>query len=400
MKVSYVISGDFVQENGKLNVTAELTRVSDDRLLWRDTLVADPTQLMKLHEDMAERLQSGVVGTLGGKAIKEDIPVPHNPRAYDLYLRSVAVPRDPVPNKAAISALNEALAEDPDYAPAWRELAWRAYLDASYSTGGEKLYQVSADASARAAALDPNGTANSITIRIEHGNVEEGFDEALRLLSRRPDASNAHFEMSYVYRYAGLLDQAAQECNTSLAIDPGDYLFRSCSKVFIYKKDYPRAQLFLNLDGNSGWTVREQMQAALRQQNYEMALAMGIIAIESGYKDSQLVVTRLEHKPAAEMSKVAAKAESDALQQADSEEAYEVAAMLSFAGQTDRSLRVLKNAIHRGYCATPLLDLDPLLSNVSTQPEFQQIRTISASCQQSFLNHMKSAQTRISPSSN
>ena len=52
------------------------------------------------------------------------------------------------------------------------------------------------------------------------------------------------------------------------------------------------------------------------------------------------MVTKLEHKPPAVLSKVAAQAETDAIKQADSEEAYEVAAMLSFAGQTDRAFRV------------------------------------------------------------
>ena len=146
--------------------------------------------------------------------------------------------------------------------------------------------------------------------------------------------------------------------------------------------------------------MREQLQAALRQQNDELALAMGIIAIESGYKDSQLVVTKLEHKPPAVLSKVAAQAETDAIKQADSEEAYEVAAMLSFAGQTDRAFRVLKNAIQRGYCATPQLDIDPLLANLRNQAEFQKIRSLSVACRQSFLDHVKSVQAKVTPSSN
>jgi DNA-binding winged helix-turn-helix (wHTH) protein/TolB-like protein len=38
MRVSYVVSGDFVNEGGNLKVTTELTRVADDHVLWRDSV--------------------------------------------------------------------------------------------------------------------------------------------------------------------------------------------------------------------------------------------------------------------------------------------------------------------------------------------------------------------------
>ena len=38
---------------------------------------------------------------------------------------------------------------DPDYAPAWAELGIRAYYDATYSDGGETMYQLSNQACAQ-----------------------------------------------------------------------------------------------------------------------------------------------------------------------------------------------------------------------------------------------------------
>jgi len=34
---------------------------------------------------------------------------------------------------------------------------------------------------------------------------------------------------AYVLRYAGMLDQAQKECDAGVAIDPGDFNWRSCS---------------------------------------------------------------------------------------------------------------------------------------------------------------------------
>ena len=388
MKVSYVISGDFVNENGNLKVTTELTRVSDDSVLWRDSVVAPISELVRLHEDLAQRLQDGVIARVGGPPITNEIPVPHHPRAYDMYLRAVAMPRDPTPNRTAIALLKEAISEDPDYAPAWSELSWRYYLDAEYSSGGETSYRLSDEATARATALDPNGTTNAVAQKADHGELEGAYDEARTLLSRRPDSSDAHFEMSYVYRYAGLLDKAAKECDAALMIDPGNFLFRSCSKVFLYKGDKARAQTFFDLDGNSGWSVRQEMQLALRQKDDAFALALAIIALESGYKDVGIVVAQLEHKPLGEVAQIAAREESDVMEQTDPEEKYETAAMLSFAGQNDAAMKVLKSAIDTGYCATPLLESDPLLSNLRVRMEFQKVKLQAEQCQQQFLAHM------------
>lgn len=389
MHVEYVISGDFESEAGALKVTAELTRVSDDRVAWRD-MVSEPTsEMVRLHEELAERLQNGVLARIGGSEITAEIPVPHRQRAYDMYLRAVAMPRDPTPNHTAIALLKEAIAEDPDYAPSFSELAWRYYLDAEYSGGGERSYRMSEEATARATALDPNGTTNAVAQKAEHGNLQAAYDEAQGLLARRPDSSDAHFEMSYVYRYAGLLDQAAKECNAALTIDPGNFLFRSCSKVFLYQGNKARAQTFFDLDGNSGWSVRQEMQSALRQKDDAFALALAITALESGYKDVEIVVAKLEKKSADVLARVAAREEEDAMDQIDPEEKYETAAMLSFTAESDRAGKILKSALESGYCATPLLDHDPLLNNLRTRPEFQELKSLASRCQQHFVDHVR-----------
>jgi hypothetical protein len=59
---------------------------------------------------------------------------PKSEEAYDLYLRSIAVPRDVAPNKGAIAMLERAVAIDPSYAPAWEALGLRYYPVAAAHT--------------------------------------------------------------------------------------------------------------------------------------------------------------------------------------------------------------------------------------------------------------------------
>ena len=397
LKASYVISGYFANDAGQLAVTAEMSRVADDRVLWRETLSATPDQLLRLHDDLAWSLQKGVVGVLGSGQLTGTIPVPHSQRAYDLYLRSVAVPRDPQPNKEAIVDLAESVKEDPSYAPAWTELAWRYYIDGSYADGGEEAYRKSEDASAHAASLDPIGTSNWITLRTERGDLKGAWTLATNLLRLRPDSWDSHFEMSYIYRYAGLLDQAARECEAGLNADPGNPILRSCSKVYMYKGDYARARMFVDLDGSSGWSVRQRMQFALRQKNLTEALALAKVATETGYHDSEIVRDRLENLPAAALDRMGAQEAAFAEKQSDSEDEYEIGAMLSFAGQTDRALRVVGDAVRRGYCAVPMLESDPLLAGLRERPQFRALAGQAATCQRNFLNYISAAE-RTAPS--
>jgi DNA-binding winged helix-turn-helix (wHTH) protein/TolB-like protein len=387
LKVSYVISGDFSRQKGELKVTAELTRVADERVIWRDSVSTPLGELVNLHLDFTQRLQNGVIAALGGRDVSGEIPAPHSQRAYDLYLRSIAVPRDATANQFAITALESSVSEDPNYAPAWQELGWRYYLDAEYGGGGETAYKKSEEASARAAALDPNGTANWSAIRLEHGDLEGAYDLARALLLRRPDSSEAHFEMAYVYRYAGLLDQAAKECDAALDIDPGNFALRSCAKVFMYRRDYKRAAIFVDLDGSSGWSARQRMQFALREGGDPATLALATVAVESGYSDSEIIQARLQNQAPAALNAIAKKAEFEAGAETDPEEKYEVAAMLSYAGQVDRAMRVLTGAINEHYCALPMLESDPLLVALRARPDFRALKKRAQVCQRTFLAH-------------
>ena len=77
---------------------------------------------------------------------------------------------------------------DPNYAPAWEELGVRAYYDADYSNGGEKMFQRSNKASERALALDPNrivAAGQLITNRVERGELTKAYVAAQALVKSR-----------------------------------------------------------------------------------------------------------------------------------------------------------------------------------------------------------------------
>jgi tetratricopeptide (TPR) repeat protein len=185
-----------------------------------------------------------------------------------LYLRSTAVPHDEKPNKEAIVMLERAVGMDPTYAPSWQALGVRYYYDSAYSSGGENAFQKSNASYERALALDPNlvfAAGSLITNRVERGELEAAHQQALALVQKRPQSAQAHFALSYVYRYAGMLSDAMHECDEALKLDPGDFMFRSCARAFLYSGDTRRAREFVHLDAGSEWANGETVGILLRE---------------------------------------------------------------------------------------------------------------------------------------
>jgi len=137
MRVSSVVTGHFLKAGDQLQVTLEAIDVDSNQAVWRDTLSVAGQNMIAMREQVLTRITSGLVPALRpALGTSEGGSQPRSEEGYDLFLRSAAVPNDPLPNKEAIKMLERAVGLDPSYAPAWGALGHRYYYDALYSDGG------------------------------------------------------------------------------------------------------------------------------------------------------------------------------------------------------------------------------------------------------------------------
>lgn len=378
-----VVTGNYSHDAGQLRVTLEVIDVEGNRLLWRDTVSVAGLDMLSLREQLSGRVRQGLLPALGvSAALAGTGTQPKNPEAYEIYLRSVAIPRDPAPNKQAIAPLERAVELDPTYAPAWSELGFRYYYDAEYSDGGQPARQRSQAAYERAVALDPDfirPASGLVTLRTEAGDLEGAYEEAEQLVRRRPEASEAHFALAYVLRYAGLFEEAGRECETALALDPTNITLRSCGITFRLLGKYERARDFVRLDAGSEWAARQNLWVLLRQRKNEEALRT-LQRLPPG-----LVEACLRNRPASEIEALAKRTEANAMARADPEVWYLQGAELAWCGQREAALRLLGRAVEQNYCSYPALDTDPLWASLRDDPRFKHIRAAGIDCQQRFL---------------
>jgi serine/threonine protein kinase/TolB-like protein len=385
LRVGRLLTGHFMRQGDQMTVTLEAVDVPTERLLWQSTVTAKADDLIGLQQQLSAHVQNGLLPALGvaGGAV-ETASRPRSQEAYDLYLHALALPHDPAPNKDAIAVLEHVVGVDPSYAPAWEALGQRYYFDSTFGGGGEEMFQRSNKAYERAVALDPNRVAaasNLITNRVERGELGRAYDAATDLIRRRPQSADAHFALSYVLRYAGMLDQATQECNSARALDPGNFLFRSCAWAFLEMGKTDRAMDFVHLDAGSEWAawVTPYVYLAEGKVNEARDAAKNMPKASFVHRDLMMACVALQ-KPA-DMDRIAREAASSVMMEPDPEAWYHVGALMAYCGQKEPALQLLKAAVQQNYCAYAALLDDPLLKNLRKETAFDEVLTAAGNCQ-------------------
>ncbi len=388
LKVDRVLTGHYLRETDRLQVTLEVMDTEANQVVWRDTLSGPAADLIALQQQITSRLNQGLLPLLGASSgSAEGSTRPKNPEAYDLYLRSAAMPREAEPNKQALRMLERSVSLDGSYAPAWGALADRYYFDATYSDGGRPALVRSKDASQRALDLEPNlpeAAQRLIVLQVEQGDLNGAWDAASELVRRRPDSASAHFALGYLLRYAGVLDESARECEAALARDPKSYRWRSCAATYIALGNYERAKVFLGLDPGAEVVRRLTQSMLVRQGRYDEALA---IALPPDDRFAGWYRACLARRPPSAAAPLSAEIREQILAIPDSEPKYSISSVLAFCGDRENALGILRNAVESNFCGHPAMDRDPLFASIRNTPEFAEIRRAGIACQQRFLTH-------------
>jgi TolB-like protein len=395
MHVTDVVTGHYMKEGEQIQITLEAVDVADNRTLWRDTLTVAAPDLIAMRSQITSTVRQGLVPALGaGTDSGEAGTHPKNEEAYDLYLRSIALPHDPLPNKDAIAMLERAVGLDPTYAPAWGYLGIRYHYDGSYSNGGDAMRKRSDAALERAISLDPNyisAVAWLITNRVEQSELAKAYQDAEALVARHPENAEAHFALAYVLRYGGAAAESGQECETALSLDPGNFMLRSCSFTFDQLGNYPRAMDFLQLDAGSVWASDNIMRHYLRDGKLAQAKE-----ITEKFKDVYAfgfpaMAACIENRPSADVTSRFREEEASLLAAPDPEPRYVVAGDFVFCGQKDLALQLLKSSISGRYCAYTGLQNDSLWAKLRGTPEFAELLFAAKQCRDDFISERSQA---------
>ena len=396
MGVASVVTGHYLADGDQLEVTLEAVDVANNRSIWRDSVSGAASDKIAMRERITARVLQGLVPMLGGLSSGGQGTRPGNEQAYELYLRSIAIPHDGPLNDEGISMLEQAVGIDPSYAPAWEALGRRYYISSEYGAHEGPMRQRSEFALERAIVLDPDlisASAQLIVGQTERGDLRPAYAQAKALLQRHPNSAFAHFILSYVLRYAGLLRESASQCDSAFALDRSNYQFRGCSGTFLQLGESDRAMDFIRVDAGSQYATMQTAAILLGRGKATDALQTIQRTANSPWMGRVLIEACLVSHRSSECLNAAHSVETTALSQADIEVRYANGSLLSFCEQKDGAVRVIKNAIEHNYCAYTTLQTDPMLIKLRGTPEYGELLSSAKQCQERFL----AARSDISP---
>ena len=394
MRVANVITGHFVVTGEDVEVTLEAVDTANNRVLWRDSLRGTARDLTGIQQQIAARVQHGLIAALGVNASSSTSSNrSHNAEAYELYLRAISED-DSTNLQTAIGLLQRSVALDPGYSSAWATLGHLYYYEIGFGGGGEAAKLRAKAALQRAVALDPDrvdAASDLINIKSEEGELDGAYDDITKLLRRRPDSGAAHLVYAYVLWYAGLLDEAASECEKTRSLDAGTKDLASCAHIFTGLNRYDRARDYLKLLSGSEYQTAGEVEILLREGKYDAALQnLKSLPGKVNFYGRQLLEPCLLHRTRTAGEAVGVQKFGAGLMADDDPfPKYLLAGWYSLCDQPDLAYSALRRAIAQNYCAYPQIQTDPLLAKIRAMPEFAEIRSSGIACQQRFLEHRK-----------
>jgi TolB-like protein len=245
LHVQYILEGSVRRSGTQVRINSELIQVSDQTHMWADSYTGDMSDISGVQEKVAVAVAKQIHVAL---PLPLSTPIKVDPAAYDAYLkgRSFWASRD---LGKSIDAYEQAVRDDPNYAPAYAGLA-SAYLLVGQAPNDGMPPMVATpkarEAAQHAIQLNPSIAEAHCVL----ANIAMSYDwdfttaegEYQRAISLDPNYATAHEWFAHYLIVRNRLPEAQKEMSYALELDPFSPLFNAArAETFYYARDYDAA---------------------------------------------------------------------------------------------------------------------------------------------------------------
>jgi TolB-like protein/DNA-binding winged helix-turn-helix (wHTH) protein len=253
--VQYVLEGSVRRDSGNVRITAQLIQVKDQTHVWARQYDRELKNLLGVQAEIAQEVTDEITLTLGDRraaAAANHSPITHaatSYEVYDLYLegRYFWNNRTEAGFKRAAEYFQQAIAKDPNYAPAYAGLADTFGLMSTWYMAPQAEFMPKARAAAlKAIQLDETLAEGHTSLALiaenydyDWGTAEKEFRRAIQL---NPDYPTAHQWYAECLAWQGRFDEAFAESERARRLDPMSFIIASdYLKILYYSRQYERA---------------------------------------------------------------------------------------------------------------------------------------------------------------
>ena len=250
LNVDGIVEGTVLRSGDRVRITAQLVYGPSDKHIWANSYERELRDTLQLQAEVAHDITQRISANVASMAPQHPAsPYPLNIGAYDDYLKgrnyvSRQTKADVIKGK---EFLERSIQRDPNYAPAFAELAFAHYLRAfvDYFPQDESIENSKA-AALKALALDENLAEAHCVLGLIYANHEwdwaAGEREFKRAIQSDPNSSFARSQYALYLVTVGRKTEAIQEIDRALELDPFSPMqHSSASSVFLYARQYEPA---------------------------------------------------------------------------------------------------------------------------------------------------------------
>jgi len=275
--------------------------------------------------------------------------------------------------------------QDPEYAPAWAGLGITHLQYARHGLGGQMHVLEARRAFDKALERDPASVEANlyrVYMLLGRGEKESARHGIEHLLQQAANDWNVHLVAGLTLRIDGLYEEALDQFNTSLRLNPSNaaMIYNHRARVYQYQN-----QLELASDEIEKGLTLEPRQPLLRiskgyQQMREGQLSKAVETLEQVTQDDaslRIVFPTIAmcYVQLGERQRAAGfiTEETLAAAEADSEMAYRLATYFAVEGDASEALHWLRRAIYLGNENYPWFSKNPAWRALAENPDFQRI---------------------------
>jgi adenylate cyclase len=231
LHVAYLLDGTVRRSGKEVRVAVELVRAADGVELWRHSYSGQLNDIFAIQESIGAQVEGQLRAQFAGAKGVTPSTLATSGEVYGYYLtaRGLVRSRDLANVEAAIGLLRRALAIDPNYAPAWAELAIATRIRRYLGTGivdeaADRERAVAIGYADRAKALAPQlaeaHIAKAIALEALDDNGDDGKPELLIAARLDPNDAETWAALARCYEWEGYFPQEMMAYRRVIAIDP------------------------------------------------------------------------------------------------------------------------------------------------------------------------------------
>lgn len=242
----YVLEGSVRRDSDKVRITAQLIQMKDQTHLWSRQYDRALSNLLALEGEISQEIADEIQLTLGDNNRNSEAPrkpelSPEQFGAYDLYLKGQYFwnKRTADGFRQAIDYYQQAIARNPNYAPAYAGLADAYALRGGYIGESQVEFMAKARAAAvRALELDDTlaegHTALALVVQNYDWDWQTAEKEYRRAIELNPNYSTAHHWYAEHLALLGRFDEALRESEQARRLDPLSLIIAADHAVILY----------------------------------------------------------------------------------------------------------------------------------------------------------------------